>query len=129
LNEGICPESWETSNIKSIPKIEQPKKANQSRPINMLPKFEKVLELVIEKRLEKYLESNNIITEHHSSFSNEYSCETAIQMIVDEWKLIVSERKMISVMFMDLKRTFETIYKERLLTKLCQYGIIDRALK
>jgi len=49
LNEEICPEGWKTSTIKPIPKIDQPKKASQFRPINMLPTFEKVLELVIKK--------------------------------------------------------------------------------
>jgi len=95
----------------------------------MLPTFEKVLELVVKKQLEKYLESNNIITEHQSAFSNGYSCETAIQIIIDEWKLMVSERKMIGVIFMDLKRAFETIDRERLLAKLYQYGIKDKALE
>jgi len=33
LNERICPEGWKTSTIKSIPKIEQPKKASQFRPV------------------------------------------------------------------------------------------------
>jgi len=42
---------------------------------------------------------------------------------------MVGERKMIGVIFMDLKRAFETIDKERLLAKLYQYGIRDRALE
>jgi len=36
----------------------------------MLPTVEKVLELVIKKQLNKYLESN-IITEHQSGFRNQ----------------------------------------------------------
>jgi len=38
---------------------------------NMLPTVEKVLELVANKQLDKYLESNNIITEHQSGFRNQ----------------------------------------------------------
>jgi len=73
LKEGVCPEIWKTSTIKPIPKIEQPKKASQFKPINMLPTFGKVLKLVVKKQLEKYFESNNIITEHQSDFRNGYS--------------------------------------------------------
>jgi len=59
LNEGICSEDWKTSTIKPIPKIDQLKRASQCRPINMFPIFERVLELVVKKQLDNYLESNN----------------------------------------------------------------------
>jgi len=70
LNEGKYPEDWKTS-TKPMPKIDQLKKASQFRPINMLPTFEKVLELVV-KQLDKNLESNNIITEHQSGLRKGY---------------------------------------------------------
>ncbi|XP_020296752.1 uncharacterized protein LOC109861488, partial [Pseudomyrmex gracilis] len=129
LSKGICPKVWKTSTIKPIPKIDQPKKASQFRPINMLPTFEKVLELVVKKQLDKYLENNNIITEHQSELRKGYSCKTAIQAVVDDWKITISENKMIGVVFMDLKRAFETIDRVRLLVKMYQYGIRDRALE
>jgi len=37
---------------------------------------------------------------------------------MEEWKLLISEKKMIGVIFMDLKRAFETVDRERLLAKL-----------
>jgi len=77
----------------------------------VLPIFEKVLELVVKEQLEMYLETNGIITEQ-LEFRKHYSCETAIQTVIDEWKLIVSEEKMVEVIFMDLKRAFETIDRE-----------------
>lgn len=42
---------------------------------------------------------------------------------MDKWKLIVNEGEMIGVIFMDLKRAFETVNRKRLLEKLYQYGI------
>lgn len=44
----------------------------------MLPIYEKVLEIVIKKQIEGYLEKNNIITKHQLGFKKNYSCETAI---------------------------------------------------
>lgn len=63
LNKGICPEGWKTSTIIPIPKIEKPKKASEYRPINILPIYEKVLELVVKEQIEMYLQNNDIITE------------------------------------------------------------------
>lgn len=129
LSEGCFPEEWKTSTVIPIPKIGEPKKASEYRPINMLPIYEKVLEIVIKKQTEGYLENNNIITEYQSGFRKKYSCEIAIQVVIDEWKLIISERKMVGVVFMDLKRAFETIDRERLLGKMHQYGIKGAALE
>lgn len=56
---------------------------------SILPIFEKVLEIIVKKQIEEFLENNNIITEHQLSYRKQYSCETAIQTIIDEWKVIV----------------------------------------
>lgn len=74
--------------------------------------YEKVLELVVKEQIEIYLERNDIITEHQSGFRKRHSCETALQMIMDEWKLTISEGKMIGVIFVDLKRALETVNRE-----------------
>lgn len=68
LRIGQYPEGWKTSIIIPIPKVAKPKKASEYRPINMLPIYEKVLELVVKEQLEKYLERNNTITQHQSGF-------------------------------------------------------------
>lgn len=129
LEEGICPESWKTSTIIPIPKVGKPKKASHYRPINMLPLYEKVLELVVKNQIEKYLEENSIITEHQSGFRKKYSCETAVQTVLDEWKLNISEGRMVGVIFMDLKRAFETVDRKLLVEKLYQYGIRGKVLE
>lgn len=67
-----------------IPTIKKPIKASDYRPINVLPVYEKVLELVIKNQLEKYIEANEVLTEHQSRFRKSYSCETAIQGTIDE---------------------------------------------
>ncbi|XP_024877360.1 uncharacterized protein LOC112458149, partial [Temnothorax curvispinosus] len=108
LRTGICPDSWKTSTIVPIPKVKNPKKASEYRPINMLPIYKKVLELVVKNQLEAFLEKNNILTEHQSGFRKHHSCETAIQDIIEDWKMIIEEGKMVGVIFLDFKRAFET---------------------
>lgn len=88
-----------------------------------------MLEIVVKKQLEFYSDSNNIVTKHQSGFKKQHSCETAIQSVVDDWKVLVSEGNLVGVIFMDLKRAFETIDRDRLLDKLYQYGIKGKALE
>ncbi|XP_076298596.1 uncharacterized protein LOC143217836 [Lasioglossum baleicum] len=80
---------WKTSTIIPIPKVDKPKRASDYRPINILPIYEKVLEIIVKKHIDDYWESNNILTEHQSGFRKNYSCETAIQTVIDEWKLSI----------------------------------------
>ncbi|XP_025268586.1 uncharacterized protein LOC112639318 [Camponotus floridanus] len=120
---GECPNSWKTSTIVPIPKIKKPIKASDYRPINVLPIYEKVLELVVKDQIGRYLEANEVLTEHQSGFRKSHSCETAIQGIIDEWKVEIDEGKIVGVISMDLKRAFETVDRNRLLEKLYQIGI------
>ena len=47
LQEGVFPEGWKTSTVVLNPKMTGSIKAEEYRPINMLPTYEKVLEIVI----------------------------------------------------------------------------------
>lgn len=51
LRKGQCPDGWETSTIIPILKVAKPKKASEYRLINILPIYEKVLELVVKEQI------------------------------------------------------------------------------
>lgn len=93
---------------------------------SMCFRHEKVLELIVKKQLDKFIEDNKILIEYQSGFRKGHSCETAIQ--ADQWKVTISSGKMISVIFMDLKRAFETIDRKKLITKMERYGIKGKVL-
>lgn len=129
LREDCFPDSLKTSTIIPIPKVGKAGKASEFRPINVLPIHEKILELVVKQQIKMYLQDNCILTEHQSGFRKRFSCETAIQTVIDKWKLIISEAKMVGYIFIDLEQAFETIGREKLLEKLWQYGIRGTALE
>ncbi|XP_025266566.1 uncharacterized protein LOC112638673 [Camponotus floridanus] len=87
------------------------------------------VEEFVKEQIDEYLHSNDIISEHQSGFRKHHSCETAIQSVIDDWKLIINEGKMVGVIFLDLKRAFETVNRTRLLEKLDQYGMKGRVLE
>lgn len=117
IKEGICPDSWKTSTVVPVPKIRGSKKAEDHRPINMLPNYEKILEIVIQNQICKCLDKNKILIEEQSGFREKHSCETAIQNTLIKWREHMDNSEVIGVVFLDFKRTFETINRNLLLRK------------
>ncbi|XP_046605056.1 uncharacterized protein LOC124297786 [Neodiprion virginianus] len=101
LRVGCCPNNWKKFTIIPIRKIEKAKNAKDFRLINILPLYEKVLELVVKM----------------------------IQTVIDEWKLNISKGKIVGVIFMDLKRAFESVDRELLIEKMRQYGVRGKVLE
>lgn len=127
INEALCtgvfPQSWKTATISPIPKITGTDKSNEFRPINMLPTYEKILENVVKEQLMDYLELNGLLLQEQSGFRDKHSCETALNLVISKWKKEIENNNITVAVFLDLKRAFETIDRNRLLRKLETFGI------
>lgn len=128
LNEGKFPHLWKLSTIIPVEKIVNCKLAENMRPINTLPLYEKILEKVVCSQLEEHIMNNNIINEMQSGFRKGYSTETALNWIITEWKKFVDSGKKVLAVFLDLKRAFETVDRNILLNKMIKYGIRNKEL-
>lgn len=93
----------------------------------MLPICEKIMEVFIKEQIIEHVYNNNILIESQSGFREKHSCESSIQLIVSKWKEIVDQGKIVLTVFIDFKRAFETIDRERLIQKLTHYGIDETA--
>jgi len=49
LQESVVPERWKEATVIPIPKVMGTIRVNEFRPINKLPIYEKVLEMVVQK--------------------------------------------------------------------------------
>lgn len=67
-----------------------------------------MLEIVVKRQIEKSVETNKIVTENINWVLINNIC-IVIQTASDDWNLIISGRKMVRVIFIDLKRAFQTI--------------------
>jgi len=126
LIEGFFPEKWKVSTIVPIPKISGTNKATNFRPINTLPVYEKILETVVKNNIVKYLEGYDLLIDEQAAYREKYSCEIALQEIIDDWKKTISKNKLVGVIFLDLKRAFEIVDRKILLIKLRKYGIQNK---
>lgn len=84
---------------------------------------------IVEKQFRSYMEDNNFIMDQQSGFRKGYSCETALNWVVENWKNEMDNKNTAIVVFLDFKRAFETVDRKILLEKLSKYGIKNNELK
>nr|XP_047124154.1 uncharacterized protein LOC124806907 [Hydra vulgaris] len=112
------PSKWKKSTIISVPKLMSPKLLKDLRPINMLPTYEKILEIAVHKQLSSYFESNNIFYNNQIGFRKNRSTESAIQLLLSKWRTSLNNNKFVVTVMLDLKRAFETVNRKILIQKL-----------
>lgn len=122
LLTGKVPDSLKVSTIILLRKVAKTIKAEEFRPINMLPAFEKILEKVVYLQILEYVSNNRLICKYQSGFRKNHSCESALQYVINDWKEALDEGKVTAIIFLDLKRAFETIDRAKLLEKLKALG-------
>jgi len=114
LESGIVPMSLKISTIIPVRKVDKTIKAEEYRPINMLSAFEKILEKTVYLQIIEYVKETKILNDFQSGFRENFSCESALQFVLNEWREANDRGSMVGVVFLDLKRAFETVDRELL---------------
>lgn len=128
LYSGVFPENWKTSVIVPVPKIQKTILCDEFRPINIVPVYEKILEIIVKEQLVNYCDRNSILVHNQSGFRAGHSCESVIMKICDIWFKSIDNNQIILAVFLDFKRAFETINRELLIKKLEKIGVRGTAL-
>jgi retron-type reverse transcriptase len=71
------------------------------------------------------LSENSLITDCQSGFRPKHSCESTLISLVDRWLKNIDEDKLTGVLFIDLRKTFDTVNHTVLLHKLKSFGICN----
>ena len=84
--------------------------------------------MLISNQLAFYLNDNNIIVKQQSGFRKCHSTETALLHMTDQYLLNVDKGILNGVLFLDLKKTFDSVDHQILISKLKIYRIGGVAL-
>jgi hypothetical protein len=98
------------------------------RPISNLQFMSKLLERVAAKRLQQYLEVNQLLNHHQSAYRRFSSTETAMTLIIDEIARNSDAKKLSVLILLDMSAAFDTVCHSMLIHRFQNIGINAAAL-
>ena len=127
---GIVPSQWKSAIVIPVLKKEKdPSVISSYRPISLTSILARTMERMVNGRLNWCLEAHNILVIEQAGFRANRSTNQHVAKLLQCIKDLLGQRKVLNAVFIDLKSAYDTVWKEKLILKLSNYGICFKMLK
>lgn len=120
---GVFPKALKKALVHPIYKSGDKNNLANYKPISILTTLSKILEKLLNNRLIKFLNKNNIISNHQYGFRAGMSTEDAVVDLLEHITKQLDQGLKCVGIFLDLRKAFDTGYTPALLTKLNNVGV------
>ena len=128
LSEGFFPDSLKVSRVCPIFKQGSRDDPNNYRPISCLPVFSKIFEKVVYNQLSEFLTINRILDTNQFGFQPNKSTFHPLLHILNYIADAFSNNKFVIAVFLDLRKAFDMVDRDILISKLRNIGLDDIAV-
>ena len=126
--KGMVAEAWAESLVVSIPKKGDLADMNNYRGISLMATVLKVVCVILSTRINGAAEERGLFSRAQAGFRQREECVTQVACVVE----IIQRRRIVGeptyVVFVDLKKAYDTVPHEALFAKLSRFGIRGRCL-
>ena len=123
LSDGVVPTDWKLSNVTPVYKADDPKLANNYRPISLLSIPSKILERIVHNKLLQYLLENNLLSPSQFGFIPQSSTQEALVTAVNDWHQYLDSGLETASIFFDLSKAFDVLPHSAILQALANVGV------
>ena len=128
LSSGIFIDDWKNVCVCPVYKGNDHRDMGNYRPISILPIISKVFEKEVFPQLYHYLKVNSVLSKFQSGFCPLHSTVLALIQMCDNWSDNMDKEKLTGVVFLDIRKAFDSVDHSILLVKVKFYGVADREL-
>ena len=118
---GSFPAKLKTAKVVPVFKSDDSKPGNY-RPISLLSIFNRMFEKLVHKRLIKFVNKHNILYSSQYRFHSRHTTQHATLEILNDILSNFDKGQFTFCLFIDLKKAFDTVNYDILLSKLKNYG-------
>lgn len=129
LNSGFFPDKWTEGVIIPIHKKGNIDDVNNYRGITLVSCLSKLFTTIINKRIESFCNNNNVISDAQFGFRKGRSTVDAIFVLMSIIQKYLNDNKRLYVVYVDMMKCFDSIYRNALWLKLYKTGIQGKVLR
>ena len=122
------PQSWKSAKVMALFKNSDADNCDNYRPISVLPTVSKIVERAAHIQLYNHLDSNGLLHVKQFGFRRKRSTSSALLQFSDDILQNMEDGLVTGVVFLDLKKAFDTVNHRVLLLKLRALGVDDSAV-